>query len=246
VGYAHQVASQTPRRALRGPGNERRLGRGGEQEPRPKARENGSSGVGIVAYVRVSSASQSAEMQRDAIKRAATARGDHIGGWYSETWTGKTTQRAVLDQLRKDVRSGLVKKLYVWRIDRLTRSGIRDTLEIVQELTRHGCDLLTIADGFDLQGPAAEVVLAVMAWAAQMERLAIGERIAAARVRVESTGGSWGRPRRMTTSQLQRARQLASKGRSVREIAVALKVPRTTIYRSLSRKPAQKTTTVRP
>jgi DNA invertase Pin-like site-specific DNA recombinase len=185
-------------------------------------------------------------MQRDAIERAARARGDAIPCWYTETWTGGTTKRPILDTLRRDVKRGAVRKLYVWRIDRLTRSGIRDTLDLVQEFTRHGCELVTVADGFDLQGPAAEIVLAVMAWAAQMERLAIGERIAAARVRVEATGGAWGRPRRMTTTQVQRARQLASKGRSVREIAVALKVPRTTIYRNLSRKPVQKTPAARP
>ena len=54
-----------------------------------------------------------------------------------------------------------------------------------------------MADGFSLDGPAAEVVLAVMAWAAKMERLAIAERISAARERIESEGGRWGRPSRV-------------------------------------------------
>lgn len=50
-----------------------------------------------------------------------------------------------------------------------------------------------MADGIDLNGPAAEVVLAVLAWAAKMERLAINERISAARSawkpRVATGGG---------------------------------------------------------
>jgi hypothetical protein len=44
-------------------------------------------------------------------------------------------------------------------------------------------------DGFDPAGRAAEIVLAVLAWAAKTERFAINERIAAARRRIEAEGG---------------------------------------------------------
>lgn len=57
---------------------------------------------------------------------------------------------------------------------------------IVSLTLTHGCELASVADGFGLDGPAAEVGLAVMAWAAKMERLAINERISAARERVEA------------------------------------------------------------
>ncbi len=43
-----------------------------------------------------------------------------------------------------------------------------------------------------LDGPTVEVLLAVMARAAKMERFAINERISAARERVEAEGRSWG------------------------------------------------------
>lgn len=77
-----------------------------------------------------------------------------------------------------------------------TRSGVRDTFEVIEELKAHGCEVVSVADGFDLAGPAAEVVLAVMAWAAKMERLAINERISASRERIESEGKNCGRPSR--------------------------------------------------
>jgi hypothetical protein len=48
--------------------------------------------------------------------------------------------------------------------------------------------VVSVTDGFDLNGPAAEIVLAVLSWAAKMERLVINERIAAARERVEAEG----------------------------------------------------------
>ncbi len=187
-----------------------------------------------VAYLRVSSRSQDLATQRAAVERAASARGDAISTWYAEKQSGKTMARSELQRLRVDARAGHLLRLYVFRLDRLTRSGIRDTFELIEELRAHGVDLVSVADGFDLNGPAAEVVLAVMAWAAKMERIAINERIAAARERVEAAGGRWGRPRRMARDEVARAAAMRADGRSVREIAIALKVPRSTVGRALA------------
>ena len=187
------------------------------------------------AYVRVSSASQTHALQKAAIQKAAAARGDTIATWHSDTMTGGRMDRPGLEALRARARAGEVRRIYVYRLDRLTRTGIRDTLGVVEELRAHGCELVSIADGFDLAGPAAEVVLAVLSWAAKMERAAIGERIVAARARVEAEGGHWGRPTRVTEAQLHRARALLQSGSSQRAVAVALKLPRSTIRRALAR-----------
>jgi DNA invertase Pin-like site-specific DNA recombinase len=158
-----------------------------------------------------------------------------VGRWFHEKQSGRSLQRPELAELRAAVRAADVRTLYVFRLDRLTRSGIRDTLALLEELRGAGCELVTVADGFDLGGPAADVVIAVMAWAAQMERLALGERIAAARVRVEAAGGRWGRPRQVGSATERRMLELAAEGRSVRQIAVATKVPRATVQRTLTR-----------
>jgi DNA invertase Pin-like site-specific DNA recombinase len=187
-----------------------------------------------VAYVRVSSKAQSHSMQKAAIELAAKARGDQVVRWYADKPTGGTLAREGLERLRADARAGKLGKVYVYRLDRLTRSGIRDTLEVVEELRTHGCPVASVADGFHLEGPAAEVVLAVLSWAAKMERLAINERISGARARVEAEGRSWGRPRTMTEVQVRRARELAAEGLSSRQIASKLQVARTTLRRSLA------------
>jgi DNA invertase Pin-like site-specific DNA recombinase len=190
--------------------------------------------VDATAYVRVSSKAQDHASQRAAIERAAAARGDEVTSWFGDKMSGKTLGRPELDRLRAAVRAGEVRRLYVYRLDRLTRSGIRDTLDVVDELRRAGVDLVTVADGFDLNGPAAEIILAVMAWAAKMERLAINERIAAARSRLEAEGRPWGRPKRLTPAQEATIRADRAAGRTVREIAQARKVPRSTVARALS------------
>ena len=161
--------------------------------------------------------------QRDAITRCARARGEPIKRWFAEKQSAKTLERPVLAELREAARRGDVRVLYVFRLDRLGRSGIRDMLVLLQELRGHGCRVVTVADGFDLEGPLSEVVIAVMAWAAQWERLALGQRIAAARVRVEASGGSWGRPARAGTELAARALAMVGQ-KTVREISVALKI----------------------
>lgn len=129
----------------------------------------------------------------------------------------------------------------MYRLDRLTRSGIRDTFEVMEELRANGCEVVSVGDGFDVNGPAAEIVMAVLSWAAKMERLAINERISAARERVESEGGKWGRPSRFTADDLVKLDALRVQGRTIREIAMAMKVPRSTVQRALSQKDGPQT-----
>jgi len=189
-----------------------------------------------LAYVRVSSRSQDDAMQRSAIERAASARGDAIGEWRAEKRSAKTMAREELQRLLADARAGRLRgrRLYVFRLDRLTRSGITDTLTTLEELRTRGAEVVSVADGFDLNGPHAEVIIAVMAWAAKMERLATGERIAAARDRLEAEGGHWGRPKRMTAAELDRAVALRKEDLSLRVIARIVRIPHSTVARALA------------
>lgn len=187
-----------------------------------------------VAYIRVSSKGQDLRSQRHAIAEAASTRGDTVE-YRDEKRSATTLQRPTLERLRADVRAGRIKRLYVFRLDRLTRTGIRDTFELIDEMRGHGCEVVTCADGFDLNGPMAEPIIAILAWAAKMENFARSERIAAARARKEAAGESWGRPRRMTPAQEAKALQLREKGYSQRKIAVRVKIPHATIGRFLRR-----------
>ena len=189
----------------------------------------------------MSSRSQSQQTQCDAIERVAKARGDVIETWFQEKLSGAKLQRPSLDHVRDLVARGTIRRLYVFRLDRLTRSGIRDTLAVLEELRRAGCAVVSVADGFEADGPAAEIVAAVMAWAAQMERLALGERIAAARHRVEKAGGRWGRPQRVSPNDVGKIHVKRDTGLSIREISIALKIPRSTVASVLSRKGAYAT-----
>lgn len=189
----------------------------------------------VVGYCRVSSRSQSMASQRDAIMRAARVRSLRIERWYEER-VSSTRSRPELDRLLSDVRGGRVLRVLVYRLDRLTRNGIRDTLRIVEEIRASGATLETVADGFRL-GADSEIVVAVLGWAAQMERSAIAERIASARKRIEAAGGSWGRPKRVDAALEKRIREMRETT-SIRDIAIALKIPRATVSDVVSEKGA--------
>jgi DNA invertase Pin-like site-specific DNA recombinase len=191
------------------------------------------SGGEVRAYVRVSSRSQDYEMQLHALQRAAKARGDKIAHVYEEKKSSRVKDRKELARLRADARAGEISKLYVYKLDRLTRNGLVDTITSVRELQGLGCKVVTVADGFDIDGPAAELVMGVLGWAAEVERARIGERISAARDAKKAKGEPWGHPPRMDQKLVARARKLRGEGRSIRAIAVALKIPKTIVGRAL-------------
>ena len=190
----------------------------------------------VAAYLRVSSRSQNAKTQQDAIRQASHARAQTVTRWYFEALSGKTRDRPELKALLDDAHRGEITKLWVFRLDRLTRSGIRDTLNLLEELVSSGCQVLSVADGFALDGPFSDVILSVIAWAAQMERAATGDRIAAARVRVEASGRTWGRPIRLLSLEVgQKIRALAADKVPIRMIAQTVRVPKSTVQRFLAR-----------
>lgn len=200
-------------------------------------RRSSTPRMNVAAYLRVSTTQQDWTTQRATIKRAAKARGDEISGvnWFEEKVSGVATLRE-LAKIREGARRGEIRKLYVYAFDRLGRGGIAETLNIVRELRAHGCEVVSMIDGFDVAGPGGELALAVMAWAAEQERKRLRERMRDARARVEAEGGRWGRPRTIDPTTLELARTLRDQGRPISRIAAKLKVPKSTLQRALAQK----------
>lgn len=186
------------------------------------------------AYIRVSSKSQKLTLQREAIKRVAKARGEEIHRWYAEK-VSTQNHRPELDQLKEHARQGLIAKLYIYKLDRLTRGTICEAMNVLEELKANGCRVETVADGFSMLGPAQDIVAAVLAWAANWEREAIRERVTSAREAREAKGLSWGRPRHVTPELAERIAIMRSKGYSLRKIAERINLPVSTVQYHVKR-----------
>ncbi len=189
----------------------------------------------VAMYLRVSSGGQSLETQNDACVRAATARNQRIARIYAEVQGGDARRRPELKRLLSDVRTGRVRTLYVYRLDRLSRGGIAPMFDIVRELDYWNVELVSIADGVHIGGTTRDIVLAVLAGAAQLELETTRARLADARARLAAEGRTWGRPGRITDQQRETIRLRREHfGETIRQIAVALKIPKSVVGRACS------------
>jgi DNA invertase Pin-like site-specific DNA recombinase len=132
--------------------------------------------------------------------------------------------------------------LIVFRLDRLSRGGIVEMFRVLKTLQGAGVRVYSVSEAWwDPAAPTAELILAVLAWAAEFESKAIGERVAAGiaarRAEAERRGRPflWGRARVSAVARDPslpvRVRQLRASGRSWTQVARSLGVSRTTARR---------------
>lgn len=189
----------------------------------------------VAIYARVSTDQQDSANQVPDLERLCAARGWTIGHRYAETVSGAAERRPELERMLADAHAGRFRVLVVWSLDRLSRRGIAEVAGIVAKLDAAKVALVSVREPWaDTTGPVRDLLVAVFAWVAEQERARLRERLAAARARLEARGKRWGRPPRMSEAQRKRAAALKAAGKSTRQIAAALKVPRTTVRRALA------------
>lgn len=193
----------------------------------------------IGVYVRVSSDSQNTASQDRELKQWARSQTDELQ-WYTDKVTGTKMQRPQMERLLSDVRTGLVTKLVVWRLDRLGRTT-RGLLELFDELQRIGTGFLSLRESIDLSTPSGRLMLSVIASVSQYETEVRSERqkagIEAAR---EANGGKcpWGGRRRgftitVTSEKQELIHQLHATKCPIAKIARLSNCSRQSVYRVL-------------
>jgi putative DNA-invertase from lambdoid prophage Rac len=169
------------------------------------------------AYLRVSTPQQSEALQRHAIEQAVAARGERIDLWVAEKASGSRVDRPELERLRGLARAGELSTLWVFRLDRLARGAVF-LLNVVEELKKHGCRVVTV-DGVDTQSTWAPAVMVVLGTAAEIELEAQRDRMAGARAKAEKAGKRWGRPPAASPDQRAQFRQALEQGLTLRKAA---------------------------
>jgi len=183
-------------------------------------------------YLRVSTNDQNPENQRADLMRLAKARGFKHLELYEET-ASTAKRRPKFEAMRFAAHGGGFRSILVWSVDRFGRSmlgNIRDVLE----LNRIGVAVVSCKETWlDTDGPTRDLLLAIFSWIAEQERRRIGERTKAGLIQARKRGSRIGRPHRMGAALVARARAMRKAKLSLRAIAVALKVPRATLARTL-------------
>lgn len=91
-------------------------------------------------------------------------------------FTGSNMDRPGLQEMIKDVQSGKLDMILVYKLDRLSRSQ-KDTLYLIEDVfDKHGVGFTSMTENFDTSSPFGKAVLGVLAVFAQLEREKIKER----------------------------------------------------------------------
>ncbi|MEV6737437.1 recombinase family protein [Streptomyces sp. NPDC051104] len=182
----------------------------------------------LIGYQRVSTNTQDAQLQADALAEAGCAR------IFEDKASGKNADRAGLLAALDYMREG--DTLTVWKLDRLGRST-KDVLTIAEDLHARGIALRiltgTLAGSYSPKGEGKFFFTMMVAFA-ELERDMIVERTRAGLDAAKAQGRTGGRPTVMDTDKLAAAKARKAKGESVTAIAKALNVSRATLYRALA------------
>lgn len=180
-------------------------------------------GPRLVGYARVSTEDQKVDMQVNALVNA----GVHPDNIWHENRSAAAKRRPELEKALIDARRG--DTLVVWKLDRFSRS-LKELLELMTTLENNGVGFRSLTEGIDTTTPVGKLLLHVIGALAQFERDLVVERTREG-VRVHRlNGGKVGQPAKIVGDTRKKVIRLLKRGKSVTEVAAAVKVTTGTIY----------------
>jgi len=200
-------------------------------------RNNGTSSEvpsGVAIYARVSTSDQDASMQVAELHEYCNRKGwHHVTDYVDTGWSGAKSSRPELNRLMADVRLGKVDVILTWKLDRLARS-LAHLVQTIQELDSLGVRFVAVTQNIDtsVSNPMSRFMLQIFGAFAELEREMIRERVCAGVRNARRKGKTLGRKR--VVFDRSKAIEMHMAGASVREIADALQVGRSTVHRLLA------------
>ena len=91
-------------------------------------------------------------------------------------YSGKNTERPDFQRLLKDIRADRVSTLYVYRLDRFSRS-VADFGQLWEVLQAHHVEFVSVSENFDTSTPMGRAMLHIIMVFAQLERETTAERV---------------------------------------------------------------------
>lgn len=110
------------------------------------------------------------------IQLCKQAAGEELQVYQDRGYSGKNTERPAFQQLMKDVQAGKIAKLYVYRLDRFSRS-VADFGRLWEVLQAHHVEFVSVNENFDTATPMGRAMLHIIMVFAQLERETTAERV---------------------------------------------------------------------
>jgi DNA invertase Pin-like site-specific DNA recombinase len=177
----------------------------------------------LIGYARVSTHEQTLALQQDALEKAGCEK------IFTDTVSGSKAERKGLSEALSHLREG--DTLVVWRLDRLGRS-LRHLIDTITALNDRSIGFKSLTENIDTTTSAGKLVFHIFGALAEFEREIIRERTQAGLASARSRGKVGGRPKALTTKQVQMLRNMANDpSLAVSDICNTLGIGRTTFYR---------------
>ncbi|WP_309109057.1 recombinase family protein [Arthrobacter sp.] len=182
-----------------------------------------------LGYTRVSTSSQDAQLQLDALVKVGVQKRDV----FADVTSGSKSaiERPGMKKLLEYAESG--DTVVVWRVDRLGRSLV-DVLNTVNLLRSREIHVRSISDGIDPATSTGRLMLNMLATLAEYERELIVERVNAGIAAARQTGTRFGRPLAnpaVIADKLAIAAEARLRGRTAEDAARLVGWSRATLYR---------------
>lgn len=138
-------------------------------------------------YVRVSTENQienySIDEQISRLKAYCKAKDYVIVKFYVDGgWSGGNTNRPALQQMLKDIQTGAIDTVVVYKLDRLSRSQ-KDTLNLIEDsFLANNVNFVSVNENFDTSTPFGRAMIGILSVFAQLEKDQITERFTMGRI----------------------------------------------------------------
>lgn len=182
----------------------------------------------IAIYSRVSTEKQDTQNQLVELRTHAQKQAWNIVQEFVDTATGGTSDREQFQLMFEAADRKEFDLLLFWSLDRLSREGTLQTLQHLDKLAKSGVGYRSLQETYlDTTNPMNDVFVAFAAVRAKEEKKRISERTKAGLSIAKSRGVQLGR--KPVEVDLPELTELRSKGFTLREIAKALNVSKSTV-----------------
>lgn len=174
-----------------------------------------------VGYVRVSTVDQNTARQLDGL---------NLDEVFTDKVSGKDIKRPELEACLKHCRKG--DTLHIHSIDRLARN-LTDLDAIVRKLNKKGVIVQFHKENLRFTGnddATSKLMLQLIGAVAQFERSLINERRKEGVAIAMKNGTKFGRPSKLSESQISEAKQMIETGMDKKTVATHFKISRPTLY----------------
>lgn len=187
----------------------------------------------VANYLRVSTNRQEEANQEPDCRRLCAAR-----GWepviYREVQSG-VKRRPVWEKVKEDVRTGQVGGVVFWALDRTGRTRVQIAQDLA-DLFRFGAVVASVKDSWlDVgAGPLRDLLVQIMGWVAEGERVRLIERTRAGLARAVAAGTKLGR-KALPKEEQETIRRLGAEGLNAYWIAHQTGLKQSTVRAYLRR-----------